>query len=60
MRVVGSILDGRNRYAACRLAGVEPEFTTYDGDDPEGYALAVNAQRRDLTKSQRAMVAARA
>jgi ParB-like chromosome segregation protein Spo0J len=56
----GCLLDGRNRYAACQLAGIEPTFTTYDGDDPEGYALAVNAQRRDLTKSQRAMVAARA
>lgn len=55
----GRLLDGRNRYAACQLAGVEPRFTTYDGDDPNGYALAVNAQRRDLTKSKRAMVAAR-
>lgn len=43
--------DGRNRYAACQLAGIEPTFTTYDGDDPDGYALAANGQRRDLTKS---------
>jgi ParB-like chromosome segregation protein Spo0J len=56
----GRVLDGRNRLAACELAGVEPTFTTYDGDDPDGYALAVNLQRRNLTKGQAAMVAARA
>lgn len=56
----GRILDGRNRLAACELAGVEPEFTTYEGDDSDGYALAVNLQRRNLTKGQQAMVAARA
>lgn len=53
------ILDGRNRLAACDLADVEPTFTTYDGDDPGGYALAVNIARRHLTKGQIAMVAAR-
>lgn len=56
----GRILDGRNRVAACELAGVEPEFTTYDGDDPDGYALSVNIARRHLTKGQQAMVGARA
>lgn len=54
------ILDGRNRYAACQLAGIEPTFTTYDGDDPDGYALAVNIARRNMTKGQQAMVLARA
>lgn len=29
------------------------EFVTYDGDDPDGYALAVNIARRHLTKGQR-------
>lgn len=56
----GRILDGRNRLAACEIAEVQPEFVTYDGDDPDGYALAVNVQRRNLTKGQAAMVAARA
>lgn len=56
----GQILDGRNRFVACGLAGVEPTFTTYDGDDPDGYALAVNIARRHLNKGQQAMVAARA
>lgn len=54
----GRILDGRNRVAACELAGVEPEFTTYEGDDPDGYALAVNIARRHMTKGQQAMVIA--
>lgn len=52
----GRVLDGRNRLAACDLAGVVPNFETYDGDDPEGFALAVNTQRRNLTKGQRAML----
>jgi ParB-like chromosome segregation protein Spo0J len=53
------VLDGRNRLRACEIAGVKPEFATYDGDDPDGYALAVNIARRHLTKGQIAMVAAR-
>lgn len=56
----GRILDGRNRYAACELASVEPDFETYDGDDPDGYALAVNVNRRNLSKGQAAMVIAKA
>ena len=56
----GQVLDGRNRLAACEIAGVEPTYTTYDGDDPDGYALAVNIARRHLSKGQIAMVAARA
>lgn len=56
----GRILDGRNRQAACERAGVEPRYETYQGEDPAGYALAVNIQRRSLTKGQAAMVAAKA
>src|SRR4249919_264614 len=55
----GRVLDGRNRLAACELAEVEPVFTTYEGDDPDGYALAVNSQRRDLTQGKRALIAVR-
>lgn len=54
------ILDGRNRFAACKLAGVEPKFVTYDGDDPDGYALAVNVARRHMMKGQQAIVVAKA
>jgi ParB-like chromosome segregation protein Spo0J len=56
----GAILDGRNRLAACEIAGVEPAFVTYDGDDPDGYALAVNIARRHLTTGARAVIAAKA
>ena len=56
----GRILDGRNRYAACRRAGVEPRFETYDGDDPLGLVVSLNVKRRNLTKPQLAVSAARA
>jgi hypothetical protein len=56
----GRIIDGRNRLAACEMAGVKPEFTTYEGDDPDGYALAVNIARRHLSTGARAMIAAKA
>ena len=52
----GEILDGRNRHAACKLASVEPVFQTYEGDDADGYALAVNTERRNLRPSQRHMI----
>lgn len=55
----GKILDGRNRYAACELAGVEPRFVDYTGDNPVAFVVSENIARRHLDESQRAMCAAR-
>lgn len=55
----GRILDGRNRFQACKLAGVEPTFMTYEGDDPDGYAMTVNVTRRHMSKGQLAIVVAK-
>src|SRR5262245_61284071 len=55
----GAILDGRNRFQACKQAGIEPRYENYEGGDPLGFILSVNVSRRHLTASQRTMVAAR-
>lgn len=57
----GQILDGRNRLKACGMAGIKPTFSEYTNSrTPTEYVLAVNCKRRDLTLSQRAMIAASA
>ena len=45
----GQILDGRCRYLACKMAGVEPRFATHDGDEPIAYVFSRNFHRRHLT-----------
>jgi ParB-like chromosome segregation protein Spo0J len=56
----GRLLDGRNRLRACELAGVEPVFATVETDDPLGYVVSLNVLRRNLSPSQRAILAAEA
>jgi hypothetical protein len=53
------ILDGRNRYKACLMAGVTPKLEEYKGDNPVEYNISVNLQRRHLTKSMKAVSASR-
>ena len=31
------LLDGRNRFAACKIANVEPRFVEFEGEDPIGW-----------------------
>jgi len=54
----GCILDGRNRYRACEIAGVKPRFVEWDGagGSPTLYAIAKNLHRRHLTLSQQATI----
>ena len=58
------VIDGRNRHAACKLAGVEPEFKfVMSLNDRElspqviaDWIISHNLHRRHLTTSQKAMV----
>ena len=54
----GQVLDGKNRLAACQIAGVKPRFVQWDGDgSPTEWVISLNLVRRHLTASQRAAIA---
>ncbi len=56
----GRILDGRNRYLACEIAGVEPQFGTREDDGfLAAWVVSKNLHRRHLSDAQRAMIAAK-
>src|SRR5690606_35363074 len=56
----GSIIDGRNRFMACRKLGREPIAETWDGKGSlVAYVLSLNLERRHLDESQRSMISAR-
>jgi hypothetical protein len=52
------ILDGRNRYRACILKGINPRFREELPPDPYAFVASANLHRRHLDPSQRAMIAA--
>jgi hypothetical protein len=54
----GEILDGKLRLLACEMAGIEPRFVIYEGNDPVGFTISQNALRRHMTKAQLAFVLA--
>lgn len=51
----GAILDGRHRYKACTVVGVEPTFIEFNGDDEAAlqFVLAKNIARRQLSVVQK-------
>lgn len=55
------ILDGRNRAAACVIAGVDPVYEPFVGNDEAklAFVISANIHRRHLDSSQRAVVAAK-
>ena len=58
----GQIIDGRNRDAACVELKIPPIFRNYDpeldGEVPVAFVADENLNRRNLTTSQRAAIAA--
>jgi hypothetical protein len=57
----GRILDGRNRYKACQIAGVKPRIEEFDAKasrrTPEEFVLSRNLRRRHLSVGQKAAIA---
>jgi len=54
----GILIDGRNRFEACKRAGIEPQTEILNGTDPVAYILSQNVKRRQLNKGQQAMAIA--
>ncbi len=52
------ILDGRNRYLACKKTGVKPKFRRLpEGMNPYDFVLAENLKRRHMNAAQLAELA---
>jgi len=50
------ILDGRNRFKACKEIGIEPKFEEYKGDKPLEFVISLNLKRRHLNEGQKAVI----
>jgi hypothetical protein len=50
----GRIIDGRNRYLACVMGGIEPKTYVYEGD-PYLLSISRNKHRRHMSTDQIAM-----
>jgi hypothetical protein len=57
----GLILDGRNRYRACQIAGVKPWIEEFNAKgakgSPQDFVLSRNLRRRHLSMGQKAAIA---
>lgn len=51
------ILDGQNRFLAASQTKKTPTFVQYKGDDPLGFVVARNMDRRHLNTGQKAAIA---
>jgi ParB-like chromosome segregation protein Spo0J len=60
IRYQGKILDGNNRYRACELAGVKPEFAEFTGIDVDAkaFVISANIHRRHLHPDARKRIVA--
>lgn len=54
------ILDGRNRFEACKIANIKPDFREYTGNTPAAFVVSENLKRRHLTQSQAAALSVNA
>lgn len=56
----GRILDGKNRFRACALAGVKPFYEPFEGTEAEAidFVLAKNFHRRHMSIEQKRVVIA--
>jgi hypothetical protein len=55
----GKILDGRNRYRACQILGIQPQIEEPEIADPFEFVLDRNVRHRHLTTGQRARIASK-
>jgi hypothetical protein len=57
----GLILDGRNRYRACQIAGVKPQTEEFNPTatkrSPSEFVLSRNLRRRHLSVGQKSAIA---